>query len=167
MVKEERKSRSRRAASENPECFAAPFSFRNASSSNSPYYMAAELPPSNLQAAKPFTVGDNKSYGGFSNPPLSPAKSYSIYFQALSRANGVSSDMNVLSGHYVRDALEGQRESVMETSTQNVRLSASFWPWLPESFFCGSSYAESVYQISCRQVKQASGAVLLLLLLIN
>uniref|UniRef100_A0A3Q2YX20 Receptor-type tyrosine-protein phosphatase kappa n=1 Tax=Hippocampus comes TaxID=109280 RepID=A0A3Q2YX20_HIPCM len=96
VVKEERKSRSRRAGSENPECFAAPFSFRNASSSNSPYYVAAELAPSNLQAAKPFTVGDNKSYGGFTNPPLSPAKSYSIYFQALSRANGVSSDWNVL-----------------------------------------------------------------------
>ncbi|XP_061640094.1 receptor-type tyrosine-protein phosphatase T isoform X1 [Phyllopteryx taeniolatus] len=88
VVKEERKSKSRRAASDKPECFAAPFSFRNASASNSPYYMAAELPPSNLPAAQPFTVGDNKSYGGFSNPPLSPAKSYSIYFQALSRANG-------------------------------------------------------------------------------
>ncbi|XP_061544107.1 receptor-type tyrosine-protein phosphatase T isoform X9 [Phycodurus eques] len=88
VVKEERKSKSRRAASEKPECFAAPFSFRNASASNSPYYMAAELPPSNLPAAQPFTVGDNKSYGGFSNPPLSPAKSYSIYFQALSKANG-------------------------------------------------------------------------------
>ncbi|XP_077458410.1 receptor-type tyrosine-protein phosphatase T isoform X6 [Stigmatopora argus] len=85
VVKEERKSKSRRAA---PECFAAPFSFRNASGANSPYYMAAELPPANLPAAQPFTVGDNKSYGGFSNPPLSPAKSYSIYFQALSRANG-------------------------------------------------------------------------------
>ncbi|XP_077434554.1 receptor-type tyrosine-protein phosphatase T isoform X2 [Vanacampus margaritifer] len=88
VVKEERKSKSRRAAPEKAECFAAPFSFRNASASNSPYYMAAELPPSNLPAAQVFTVGDNKSYGGFSNPPLSPAKSYSIYFQALSRANG-------------------------------------------------------------------------------
>ncbi|XP_061688009.1 receptor-type tyrosine-protein phosphatase T isoform X2 [Syngnathoides biaculeatus] len=88
VVKEERKSKSRRAAPEKPECFAAPFSSRNASASDSPYYMAAELPPSNLPAAQPFTVGDDKSYGGFSNPPLSPAKSYSIYFQALSRANG-------------------------------------------------------------------------------
>ncbi|XP_077582095.1 receptor-type tyrosine-protein phosphatase T isoform X4 [Stigmatopora nigra] len=85
VVKEERKSKSRRAA---PECFAAPFSFRNASGANSAYYMAAELPPANLPAAQPFTVGDNRSYGGFSNPPLSPSKSYSIYFQALSRANG-------------------------------------------------------------------------------
>uniref|UniRef100_M3ZDI7 protein-tyrosine-phosphatase n=1 Tax=Xiphophorus maculatus TaxID=8083 RepID=M3ZDI7_XIPMA len=88
VVKEERKSKSRRAASEAPECFSAPFSFRNASILNSAYYMAADLPPSSLTVVQPFTVGDNKSYGGFWNPPLSPAKSYSIYFQAMSRANG-------------------------------------------------------------------------------
>lgn len=89
MVKEQRKSKSRRAADE-PQCFSAPFSFRNASILDSSYYMAAELPPSSLTVVQPFTVGDNKSYGGFLNPPLSPAKSYSIYFQAISRSNGVS-----------------------------------------------------------------------------
>ncbi len=89
-MKEERKSKTRRAASEAPECFSAPVSFRNASILDSPYYIAAELPPSSLTVVQPFTVGDNKSYGGFWNPPLSPAKSYSIYFQAMSRANGVS-----------------------------------------------------------------------------
>ncbi|XP_061584202.1 receptor-type tyrosine-protein phosphatase T [Cololabis saira] len=88
VVKEERKSKSRRAASEAPECFSAPVSFRNASILDSPYYIAAELPPSSLTVVQPFTVGDNKSYGGFWNLPLSPAKSYSIYYQAMSRANG-------------------------------------------------------------------------------
>ncbi|MEQ2310538.1 hypothetical protein AMECASPLE_010043, partial [Ameca splendens] len=88
VVKEERKSKTRRAASEAPECFSTPFSFRNASILNSAYYFAADLPPSSLTVVQPFTVGDNKSYGGFWNPPLSPAKSYSIYFQAMSRANG-------------------------------------------------------------------------------
>uniref|UniRef100_A0A8C6UHC3 protein-tyrosine-phosphatase n=1 Tax=Neogobius melanostomus TaxID=47308 RepID=A0A8C6UHC3_9GOBI len=88
VVKELRKSKSRRAA-EDPQCFSAPFNFRNASILDSPYYMAAELPPSSLTMVQPFTVGDNKSYGGFWNPPLSPAKSYSIYFQAVSRSNGV------------------------------------------------------------------------------
>uniref|UniRef100_A0A3Q3ASK1 protein-tyrosine-phosphatase n=1 Tax=Kryptolebias marmoratus TaxID=37003 RepID=A0A3Q3ASK1_KRYMA len=88
VVKEERKSKTRRAASESVECFSAPVSFRNASILSSPYYIAAELPPSGLTVVQPFTVGDNKSYGGFWNPPLSPAKSYSIYFQAMSRANG-------------------------------------------------------------------------------
>uniref|UniRef100_A0A8C6UE47 protein-tyrosine-phosphatase n=1 Tax=Neogobius melanostomus TaxID=47308 RepID=A0A8C6UE47_9GOBI len=87
VVKELRKSKSRRAA-EDPQCFSAPFNFRNASILDSPYYMAAELPPSSLTMVQPFTVGDNKSYGGFWNPPLSPAKSYSIYFQAVSRSNG-------------------------------------------------------------------------------
>uniref|UniRef100_A0A8C2XFU6 protein-tyrosine-phosphatase n=1 Tax=Cyclopterus lumpus TaxID=8103 RepID=A0A8C2XFU6_CYCLU len=85
VVKEERKSKTRRAA---PECFSAPVSFRNATALDSSYYMAADLPPSSLSAAQPFTVGDNKSYGGFWNPPLSSAKSYSIYYQAMSRANG-------------------------------------------------------------------------------
>uniref|UniRef100_A0AAX7TGG3 protein-tyrosine-phosphatase n=1 Tax=Astatotilapia calliptera TaxID=8154 RepID=A0AAX7TGG3_ASTCA len=89
VVKEVRKSKTRRAASEAPECFSVPVSFRNASILDSPYYIAAELPPSSLTVVQPFTVGDNKSYGGFWNPPLSPAKSYSIYYQAMSRANGV------------------------------------------------------------------------------
>ncbi|XP_069387652.1 receptor-type tyrosine-protein phosphatase T isoform X6 [Paralichthys olivaceus] len=88
VVKEERKSKTRRAASEAPECFSAPVSFRNASILDSSYYIAADLPPSSLTVVQPFTVGDNKSYGGFWNPPLSPAKSYSIYYQAMSRANG-------------------------------------------------------------------------------
>lgn len=90
VVKEERKSKTRRAAPEALECFSAPVSFRNASILDSPYYIAADLPPSSLTVVQPFTVGDNKSYGGFWNPPLSPAKSYSIYYQAMSRANGVS-----------------------------------------------------------------------------
>ncbi|XP_031734330.1 receptor-type tyrosine-protein phosphatase T, partial [Anarrhichthys ocellatus] len=88
VVKEERKSKTRRSASEAPKCFSAPVSFRNASFLDSSYYMAAELSPSSLTVVQPFTVGDNKSYGGFWNPPLSPAKSYSIYYQAMSRANG-------------------------------------------------------------------------------
>ncbi|XP_058487855.1 receptor-type tyrosine-protein phosphatase T isoform X8 [Solea solea] len=88
VVKEERKSKTRRSASEVSECFPAPVSFRNASILDSSYYIAADLPPSSLTVVQPFTVGDNKSYGGFWNPPLSPAKSYSIYYQAMSRANG-------------------------------------------------------------------------------
>ncbi|KAM4612668.1 LOW QUALITY PROTEIN: receptor-type tyrosine-protein phosphatase T [Polymixia lowei] len=99
VVKEERKSKTRRAANEAPECFSAPVSFRNASSLDSAYYIAAELPPSSLTVVQPFTVGDNKSYGGFWNPPLSPAKSYSIYYQAMSRANGVSLNTLILPGH--------------------------------------------------------------------
>lgn len=67
-----------------------PVSYRNASSLDSLHYFAAELKPANLPVTQPFTVGDNKTYNGYWNPPLSPLKSYSIYFQALSKANGVS-----------------------------------------------------------------------------
>uniref|UniRef100_A0A8C8FP89 protein-tyrosine-phosphatase n=1 Tax=Oncorhynchus tshawytscha TaxID=74940 RepID=A0A8C8FP89_ONCTS len=90
VVKEERKQKVRRAA-DVLECFSVPVSFKNASILDLPHYFAAELPPTYLTVVQPFSVGDNKTYNGYWNPPLSPAKSYSIYFQALSKANGVSS----------------------------------------------------------------------------
>uniref|UniRef100_A0AAY4EXM4 protein-tyrosine-phosphatase n=1 Tax=Denticeps clupeoides TaxID=299321 RepID=A0AAY4EXM4_9TELE len=89
VVLEERKQKVRRAAADVLECFAVPVSFKNASTLNSPHYFAAELAPVSLAVMQPFTIGDNKTYNGYWNAPLSPAKSYSIYFQALSRANGV------------------------------------------------------------------------------
>ncbi|CDQ62113.1 unnamed protein product [Oncorhynchus mykiss] len=87
VVKEERKQKVRRAA-DVLECFSVPVSFKNASILDLPHYFAAELPPIYLTVVQPFSVGDNKTYNGYWNPPLSPAKSYSIYFQALSKANG-------------------------------------------------------------------------------
>uniref|UniRef100_A0A9J7YCP8 protein-tyrosine-phosphatase n=1 Tax=Cyprinus carpio carpio TaxID=630221 RepID=A0A9J7YCP8_CYPCA len=87
VVQEERKQKVRRAT-DVLECFSVPVSFRNASILNSPHYFAAELPPVSLAVVQPFTIGDNKTYNGYWNAPLSPAKSYSIYFQALSKANG-------------------------------------------------------------------------------
>lgn len=94
VVKEERLQKSRRAA-DIIECFSVPVSYRNASSLDSLHYFAAELKPANLPVTQPFTVGDNKTYNGYWNPPLSPLKSYSIYFQALSKANGVSMTQGV------------------------------------------------------------------------
>lgn len=88
-MKEERPQKSRRAA-DIIECFSVPVSYKNASTLDSPHYFAAELKPVNLPITQPFTVGDNKTYNGYWNAPLSPLKSYSIYFQALSKANGVS-----------------------------------------------------------------------------
>ncbi|ELW66789.1 Receptor-type tyrosine-protein phosphatase T [Tupaia chinensis] len=88
VVKEERLQKSRRAA-DIIECFSVPVSYRNASNIDSLHYFAAELKPANLPVTQPFTVGDNKTYNGYWNPPLSPLKSYSIYFQALSKANGL------------------------------------------------------------------------------
>uniref|UniRef100_A0A8C9N9Z5 protein-tyrosine-phosphatase n=1 Tax=Serinus canaria TaxID=9135 RepID=A0A8C9N9Z5_SERCA len=89
VVKEEKLQKARRAA-DIIECFSVPVSYKNASSLDSPHYFAAELKPINLPVTQPFTVGDNKTYNGYWNAPLSPLKSYSIYFQALSKANGVS-----------------------------------------------------------------------------
>lgn len=93
VVQEERKQKVRRAT-DVTECFSVPVSFRNASVLDSAHYFAAELAPVSLAVVQPFTIGDNKTYNGYWNAPLSPAKSYSIYFQALSRANGVSSGRN-------------------------------------------------------------------------
>ncbi|XP_068768508.1 receptor-type tyrosine-protein phosphatase T isoform X12 [Struthio camelus] len=87
VVKEEKPQKARRAA-DIIECFSVPVSYKNASSLDSPHYFAAELKPINLPVTQPFTVGDNKTYNGYWNAPLSPLKSYSIYFQALSKANG-------------------------------------------------------------------------------
>ncbi|XP_040186408.1 receptor-type tyrosine-protein phosphatase T isoform X10 [Rana temporaria] len=87
VVKEERAQRSGRAADASG-CFPVPVSYRNASVMESLHYFAAELKPTQLAATQPFTVGDNRTYNGYWNPPLSPMKSYSIYFQALSSANG-------------------------------------------------------------------------------
>ena len=71
VVKEERLQKSRRAA-DIIECFSVPVSYRNASSLDSLHYFAAELKPANLPVTQSFTVGDNKTYNGYWNPPLSP-----------------------------------------------------------------------------------------------
>uniref|UniRef100_A0A4W5KKE5 protein-tyrosine-phosphatase n=1 Tax=Hucho hucho TaxID=62062 RepID=A0A4W5KKE5_9TELE len=89
VVKEERKQKVRRAAGVQ-ECFPFPVSFKNASILDSPHYFAAELPPTYLTVVQPFTVGDNKTYNGYWNPPLSSSKSYSIYFQALSKETKIN-----------------------------------------------------------------------------
>uniref|UniRef100_A0A663M7G4 protein-tyrosine-phosphatase n=1 Tax=Athene cunicularia TaxID=194338 RepID=A0A663M7G4_ATHCN len=90
IVVEEERPRRTKKTTEILKCYPVPIHFQNASLLNSQYYFAAEFPASGLQAAQPFTIGDNKTYSGFWNTPLLPHKSYSIYFQAASRANGVS-----------------------------------------------------------------------------
>ncbi|XP_078397143.1 receptor-type tyrosine-protein phosphatase mu isoform X5 [Cetorhinus maximus] len=87
IVEEERPRRSKKAT-DVLDCYFIPITYQNASISDSPHYFAAEFPPDALQVAQPFTVGDNKTYSGYWNAPLLPHKSYSIYFQAVSKANG-------------------------------------------------------------------------------
>ncbi|XP_059381270.1 receptor-type tyrosine-protein phosphatase mu-like isoform X1 [Carassius carassius] len=87
VVEEERPRRSRRAA-EILRCYPIPIHFQNASLLNSQYYFTAEFPAARIQTPLPFTVGDNRTYDGFWNLPLLPHKSYSVYYQAVSTANG-------------------------------------------------------------------------------
>uniref|UniRef100_A0A8C4I897 protein-tyrosine-phosphatase n=1 Tax=Dicentrarchus labrax TaxID=13489 RepID=A0A8C4I897_DICLA len=88
VVEEVNPQRTRRQASS--DCYEVPVSFHSASSGGSPYYYAAQLSPSNLPEPLPFTVGDNKTYQGFWNPPLAPRKNYNIYLQAVSNAIGTT-----------------------------------------------------------------------------
>ncbi|XP_010226168.1 PREDICTED: receptor-type tyrosine-protein phosphatase mu-like [Tinamus guttatus] len=88
IVVEEERPRRTKKTTEILKCYPVPIHFQNASLLNSQYYFAAEFPANGLHAAQPFTIGDNKTYSGFWNTPLLPHKSYSIYFQAASRANG-------------------------------------------------------------------------------
>ncbi|XP_078247664.1 receptor-type tyrosine-protein phosphatase mu isoform X9 [Pogona vitticeps] len=88
IVVEEERPRRTKKTTEILKCYPVPIHFQNASLLNSQYYFAAEFPANSIQAAQPFIIGDNKTYSGFWNTPLLPHKSYSIYFQAASRANG-------------------------------------------------------------------------------
>ncbi|XP_026857768.2 protein tyrosine phosphatase receptor type Ma isoform X7 [Electrophorus electricus] len=88
VVEEERPRRLQRAA-EILRCYPIPIHFQNATVlSSAYYYFTAEFPASRIQSSVPFTVGDNKTYSGYWNSPLLPHKSYSIYYQAVSKANG-------------------------------------------------------------------------------
>ncbi|XP_072115242.1 receptor-type tyrosine-protein phosphatase mu-like isoform X1 [Mobula birostris] len=87
IVEEERPHRAKKDINV-PDCYLNPITYQNISVSDPPHYFAAEFPPTALKVAQPFTIGDNKTYGGYWNAPLLPHKSYSIYFQAVSKANG-------------------------------------------------------------------------------
>ncbi|XP_019905852.1 receptor-type tyrosine-protein phosphatase U isoform X2 [Esox lucius] len=70
------------------DCFPVPASHGEALSKGAPHYYTAELPPSSLPEATPFTVGDNHTYNGYWNSPLDPSKNYLVFFQATSNFRG-------------------------------------------------------------------------------
>ncbi|KAF4090042.1 hypothetical protein AMELA_G00045150 [Ameiurus melas] len=86
VVEEERPRRAQRTA-EILRCYPIPIHFQNATVLSSPYYFTAEFPASRIHSSLAFTIGDNKTYEGYWNAPLLPHKSYSIYYQAVSKAN--------------------------------------------------------------------------------
>ncbi|XP_064195940.1 receptor-type tyrosine-protein phosphatase U isoform X1 [Anguilla rostrata] len=72
------------------ECFPVATSHGEAQARGGLHYYTAELAPSSLPEATPFTVGDNHTYNGYWNTPLDPRKSFLIYFQAMSNFRGES-----------------------------------------------------------------------------
>ncbi|XP_026061165.1 receptor-type tyrosine-protein phosphatase mu-like isoform X4 [Carassius auratus] len=88
VVEEERPRRARGGDVEILRCYPLPVHYQNASVLNSQYYYSAEFPSAGVSQPQTFTVGDNRTYGGYWNAPLLPHKSYSIYYQAVSAANG-------------------------------------------------------------------------------
>ncbi|TSP09129.1 Receptor-type tyrosine-protein phosphatase mu [Bagarius yarrelli] len=88
VVEEERPRRARGGEAEILRCYPIPVHYQNATSLNSKYYFTAEFPSAGIPSPLPFTVGDNRTYSGFWNAPLLPHKSYSVYYQAVSTANG-------------------------------------------------------------------------------
>uniref|UniRef100_A0A672M4T3 protein-tyrosine-phosphatase n=1 Tax=Sinocyclocheilus grahami TaxID=75366 RepID=A0A672M4T3_SINGR len=79
------------------DCFPIPTSHGEAQARGAPHYYTAELPPSSLPEATPFTVGDNHTYNGYWNSPLDPRKNYLIYFQAMSNFRGGGSGVMIFS----------------------------------------------------------------------
>ncbi|CAL8295278.1 unnamed protein product [Merluccius merluccius] len=88
QARRRRRKRKRRELSGATDCFPAANSHSEAQARGAPYYHTAELAPSSLPEATPFTVGDNHTYNGYWNSPLDPSKNYLIYFQASSNFRG-------------------------------------------------------------------------------
>lgn len=87
VVEEDGSRQVRRREVGSGDCFPASPA---AAGRGAPHYYTAELAPSSLPEATPFTVGDNHTYNGYWNSPLDPTRSYLIYFQATSNFKGVS-----------------------------------------------------------------------------
>ncbi|CAB1341117.1 unnamed protein product, partial [Coregonus sp. 'balchen'] len=75
-------------AAEILRCYPVPIHFQNTTVLNSQYYFTAELLMGDIKTPVPFCIGDNRTYNGYWNAPLLPHKSYSVYYQAVSTANG-------------------------------------------------------------------------------
>lgn len=62
--------------------------FQTAEEERSRAYVAAQI--DRTYSDKEFVVGDNKTYNGYYNAPLSPKYQYEIWFAAYSVVDGVS-----------------------------------------------------------------------------
>lgn len=89
VVEEDGSRQVRRRELGSVDCFPTPNTHSGPQAKGAPHYYTAELAPSSLPEATPFTVGDNHTYNGYWNSPLDPTKNYLIYFQATSNFRGV------------------------------------------------------------------------------
>lgn len=89
VVEEDGSRKVRRRELGSADCFPTANSHSALPSKAAPHYYTAELAPSSLPEATPFTVGDNHTYNGYWNSPLDPTKNYLVYFQAASNFRGV------------------------------------------------------------------------------
>lgn len=96
VVEEDGSRQVRRRELGSVDCFPSPNSHNEAQVKGSPHYYTAELAPSSLPEATPFTVGDNHTYNGYWNSPLDPTKNYLIYFQATSNFRGVGTIITLI-----------------------------------------------------------------------
>uniref|UniRef100_A0AAQ6ADA1 Receptor-type tyrosine-protein phosphatase U n=1 Tax=Amphiprion ocellaris TaxID=80972 RepID=A0AAQ6ADA1_AMPOC len=99
VVEEDGSRQVRRRELGTVDCFPTPNSHSEAQAKGTPHYYTAELAPSSLPEATPFTVGDNHTYNGYWNSPLDPTKNYLIYFQATSNFRGVRTIKMPVSQH--------------------------------------------------------------------
>lgn len=89
VVEEDGARQVRRRELGSSDCFPSSSSHSTPPGKAAPHYYTAELAPSSLPEATPFTVGDNHTYNGYWNSPLDPTKNYLVYFQAASNFRGV------------------------------------------------------------------------------
>ena len=76
----------RKKRSSDPSFNPPPLDYLRAMKNGYHYYITAELPEQRI--TQPFTVGDNKTYGGYYNAPLVTGNTYEIYIRAISVADG-------------------------------------------------------------------------------
>uniref|UniRef100_A0A8C1QPN4 protein-tyrosine-phosphatase n=1 Tax=Cyprinus carpio TaxID=7962 RepID=A0A8C1QPN4_CYPCA len=131
VVEEDGSRQVRRRELGHMECFPGPSSHGESpgggggASGAPPYYYTAELTPSSLPEATPFTVGDNHTYNGYWNTPLDPSKNYLIYFQASSNFRGVSAQSHLPNEH--------SYALLVSTHFLGKRMHCSFFPFVPWS----------------------------------
>uniref|UniRef100_A0A673FU60 Receptor-type tyrosine-protein phosphatase U n=1 Tax=Sinocyclocheilus rhinocerous TaxID=307959 RepID=A0A673FU60_9TELE len=126
VVEEDGSRQVRRRELGHIECFPAPSSHGESpgggggASGAPPHYYTAELPPSSLPVATPFTVGDNHTYNGYWNTPLDPSKNYLIYFQASSNFRGVSDHICPINTHMYSLLVQKNREIALQSDSHTI-----------------------------------------------